>query len=143
MVFEYTWGEQQPVVSAQQDRDHVFHERRPPESMQIRIAAVESHGRPALATRRVYRLDPRFGPSAGEPLFAFCVTFVLGCFVVQTFGGPGLIPGVAPRGPVPDNADFVRICPSDARNVSWPPPQVLDDEALDRFTHPLQPVTGD
>ena len=35
------------------------------------------------------------------------------------------------------------INPPTANDVSWPPPALLDDEDLDRFAHPLQPVTGD
>ena len=32
--------------------------------------------------------------------------------------------------------------PPAGHDVSWPPPELLDDAGLDRFAHPLQPVTG-
>ena len=57
MVLEYVWGSEQ-VCLPQAARTFVFRQQRPPESMQIRIAAVESQGRPALIFRRVYQLQP-------------------------------------------------------------------------------------
>lgn len=140
MVLEYVWGSDQPVVSPQVDRTFLFEQKQPPRNMQIRIAAVESQGRPTLATRRVYKRDSIPGISSGEPDFAFCVTFVLGCFVVQIFGGPGA--PASSRRP-PDRPDFYAIYPERDDNIAWPPPQPLDDAALDKFAHPLQPITHD
>ena len=64
--------------------------------MQIRIAAVESQGRPVAAFRCVYRLQPDTPGSASLPRFASCSTFALGCFVVQTFGASSVTPAAPP-----------------------------------------------
>ena len=85
MVLEYFWGSEQVVVLPQVARTFVFRHQRPPENMQIRIAAVESLGRPALVHRRVYRLQPK-ADSVALPEFASCSTISLGCFVMQTYG---------------------------------------------------------
>jgi hypothetical protein len=141
MVLEYVWGADQPVVSPQEDRSFMFKEQRPPDSMQIRIAAVESNGQPALATRRVYLTRVQPGVRSEPPKFAFCVTFVLGCFVVQTFGEPVAIPGSSQR-IAKALTNFIPIYPATGDSISWPPPEVLDDASLQKFAHPLQPVMG-
>lgn len=141
MVLEYVWGPDQPVVSLQEDRDYLFRERRPPENMQIRLAAVESHGRPVLAKRYVYQGRPQFSMSSTAPQLALCTTFVLGCFVVQTFSEPGLPIGKSRSAPSAVASDYIPIYPENGESVSWPPTRALDDKALDRFTHPLQPVS--
>jgi hypothetical protein len=139
MVLEYVWGPDQVVVMPQEARTFVFRNRRPPEDMQIRIAAVESRGRPALITRRVYQLQERTPGSPLLPEFALCSTLVLGCFVIQTFGASALLSAAAPgrHGP-----DYLAINPPTHSDVSWPPPKLLDDAGLDMFAHPLQPASG-
>ena len=108
--------------------------------MQIRIAAVESHGRPALVQRRLYQLRPRAEGSVALPEFASSSTISLGCFVIQKFGTSIHSPAAPPH---PHGGDYLVINPSTGRDVSWPPPQPLDDSGLDRFAHPLQPTTAD
>jgi hypothetical protein len=74
------------------------------------------------------------------PAFASCTTFVLGCFVVQAYG----LSTTGPAGkPQPDGPDYLVIKPPPEDAVSWPPSELLDDAGLDRFAHPLQPITGD
>lgn len=140
MILEYVWGPDQAVIMPQAARTFIFRNQRPPEGMQIRIAAVESKGRPALATRRVYQLRERTPRNLAFPEFASCSTLVLGCFAVQTFGTSALLPAAATgqHGP-----DYLTINPPTADHVSWPPPNLLDDAALDMFAHPLQPITSD
>ena len=60
-------------------------------------------------------------------------------FVVQVYGTPGITSAApaAPHGP-----GYFVIYPSTGSAISWPPPEALDDAGLDRFAHPLQPVTG-
>ncbi len=138
MVLEYFWGRDQVIVLPQDARTFVYRERRAPGNMQIRVAAVESRGRPVLFPRRVYQLRP--GASDGAlPEYASCSTLVLGCFVVQTFGTSTTGPAASPA---PHGNDYCVINPADGTDVRWPPAHVLDDPGLDRFAHPLQPVTG-
>jgi hypothetical protein len=139
MVLEYFWGAEQVVVLPQAARTFVFHQRRPPQNMQIRIAAVESQGRPALFSRRVYQLRPKVSGSAGLPEFASCSTLVLGCFAVQTYGTSAVSRAASPT---PHGPSYHVMNPPAGHDVSWPPPELLDDAGLDRFAHPLQPVTG-
>ena len=138
MVLEYVWGGEQVVVLPQEARTFVFRQQRPPANMQIRIAAVESQGRPVAVFRRVYQLQPRIPGSASLPGFASCSTFVLGCFVVQTFGASSIIPAALPT---PHGRTYSVINPPTGSAVSWPPPEVLNDAGLDHFAHPLQSVT--
>ena len=138
MVLEYVWGSEQVVVLPQAARTFVFRQQRPPESMQIRIAAVESQGRPALIFRRVYQLQPKAFSSAVLPGFASCSTVVLGCFVVQSYGTSIVSPAASRH---PHGRSYFAINPPTGYDVSWPPSEPLDDAGLDRFAHPLQPIT--
>ncbi len=140
MVLEYFWGADQVIVLPQTARTFVFRQRRAPENMQIRIAAVESWGRPALFFRRVYQLQPKAAGGLALPGFASCSTLVLGCFVVQTYGTSVTGPATSKQ---PHGRNYLVINPPTSADISWPPPEALDDPALDRFAHPLQPVTGD
>jgi hypothetical protein len=139
MVMEYFWGSG-PAVLPQSARTFVFRQQWPPESMQIRIAAVESQGQPAAIRRRVYQLSPNASGSADPPGFGVCSTIVLDCFVVQTYA-------TSMASPVPSRGrhgqDYLVINPPVRQDIRWPPPQPLDDAGLDRFTHPLRPITGD
>ncbi len=140
MVLEYFWGAEQVIVFPQTARTFVFGQRRAPEDMQIRIAAVESRGRPALLFRRVYQLQPKAAGGLALPRFASCSTLVLGCFVVQTYGTSVTGPATSKQ---PHGRNYLVINPPTSADISWPSPEALDDPALDRFAHPLQPVTGD
>jgi hypothetical protein len=139
MVLEYVWGVEQVVVLPQEARTFVLRQQRPPANMQIRVAAVESQGRPVAIFRRVYRLQPGTPGSAPLPGFASCSTFMLGCFVVQTFGTSSITPA-APS--APHGHTYFVINPPTGSAVSWPPPDALDDAGLDHFAHPLQPATA-
>ncbi len=141
MVLEYAWSTEQVIVLPQAARTFVFSQHRPPGNMQIRIAAVESHGRPAAIYRRVYRLQAVGSSAQALPGFASCSTFVLGCFVVQTYGTSADPSATTPAAP-PHGSTYFVINPPTGNDISWPPPGLLDDEDLDRFAHPLQPVTG-
>jgi hypothetical protein len=140
MVLEYVWGPEQVIVLPQEARTCVYRQQLPPANMQIRIAAVESQGRPALIYRRVYRLHPQASASKTLPALASCSTFVLGCLVVQVYGTSS-ITSAAP--PAPHRLSHHVIYPPTGSTVNWPPPQALDDAGLDQFAHPLQPITGD
>jgi hypothetical protein len=140
MVLEYVWGSEHVIVMPQAARTFVFQYQRPPGSMQIRIAAVESRGRPALIFRRVYQLRPKSPSNAALPEFASCSTFVLGCFVVQTYGTSALSPAAPPQ---PHGRSYLVVNLPTGDDISWPPAELLDDVGLDRFAHPLQPITGD
>ena len=140
MVLEYFWGPGQVIVMPQVARTFVFREQRAPEGMQIRIAAVESQGRPALINRRVYQLQPKAVGGSALPEFASCSTLVLGCFVVQVFATSTASSTATPR---PHGRDYLVINPPGGTDISWPPADALDDQGLDRFAHPLQPMTGD
>lgn len=142
MVLEYVWNSEQVIVLSQAARAFVFRQHRPPGDMQIRIAAVESRGRPAAIYRRVYRLRASGSPAHALPGFASCSTFVLGCFLVQTYGSSADPPASTPA-PPPHGSTYYVMNPPTGNDISWPPPALLDDEDLDRFAHPLQPVTGD
>lgn len=140
MVLEYSWGPDQVIVVPQAARTFVFRQRRAPGSMQIRVAAVESQGRPALFARastsssRRRQLVRRF--QALPP----AQTLVLGCFVVQTYGTSMTGPAASQRS---HGRDHLVMNPPSGVDISWPPPDALDDRGMDRFAHPLQPVTGD
>jgi hypothetical protein len=140
MVLEYFWGPDQVIVLPQAARTFVFRQQRAPGNMQIRVAAVESQGRPALFVRRVYQVQPKGPTSPALSGFASCSTLVLGCFVVQTYGTSMVGPPASQR---PHGLDYLIMNPPSGVDISWPPPEALDDRALDRFAHPLQPVTGD
>jgi hypothetical protein len=139
MVLEYLWGPEQVIVLSQTARTLVFRRQQAPGDMQIRIAAVESRGRPALAVRRVYQLQPNETGGDRRTAFASCSTLVLGCFAVQTYAtsAPGSSGPPQPHGP-----SYLVLNPPAGGDVSWPPPDVLDDKGLDRFAHPLQPLAG-
>jgi hypothetical protein len=140
MVLEYIWGPEQVIVLPQAARTFVFREKQAPDDMQIRIAAVESKGRPALAFRHVYQLQQKVAGIRALPAFASCSTLVLGCFVVQTYGTSVTGPAASPR---QHGGNFLVLHPPGGGDVNWPPAQVLDDPSLDRFAHPMQPLTGD
>jgi hypothetical protein len=140
MVLEYVWGSGQVIVVPQEARTFLYRERKPPANMQIRVAAVESRGRPALIYRRVYRLEPRAAGTA-LPGLASCSTLVLGCFAVQVYATSS--PDISSQAaPAPHGPGYFVIWPPTGSAISWPP-QALDDAGLDQFAHPLQPVTGD
>jgi hypothetical protein len=140
MVLEYFWGPGQVIVMPQAARTFVSRQQRAPENMQIRIAAVESRGRPALFSRRVYRLQPKASSTPALPGLASCSTLALGCFVVQTYGTS--MTGPAPLRQ-PHGRNYLVINPPSGIIISWPPREALDDPGLDRFAHPLQPIIGD
>jgi hypothetical protein len=139
MVHDFVWGADQPPVSPQADRDIVMRERRPPVNMQIRLAAVGSKGRPVAVFHRVHqrKLPPGQAPTAQD--LVFCVTIVLGCLVVQIFGGPATTANKFDQ-TTKITPNFLSIYPPNVDAINWPPAMVLDDASLEVFAHPLQPL---
>ncbi len=130
-VFDYVWTDD-PVLAAG-DREVIRTQNRPPASVQVRLAAVESNGYPLRALGRGYELR---GP--GDK--AICLTMTVGCLVAQAFGGPGAgIHGFQTAGRT--GADFIGIFPPQMRPVQWPATSALDDASLVTFAHPLAPLT--
>jgi hypothetical protein len=128
VVFEYAWGTE-PVLT-QADRAIIMTQNRPPASVQVRLAAVESHGYPLTARALGYL-------RTGTADIAYCLTLSIGCLVIQIFGGPGAdhhgfqVPGNS--GPT-----YYGIYPPAMQTVQWPPPRALDDATLHSFADPLR-----
>jgi hypothetical protein len=130
-VFEYIWTEE-PVLTAA-EREVILSQNRPPASVQVRLAAIESKGRPLCALGRGYDLR-------GEGDKAICLTMTIGCLVAQVFGGPGAgNHGFRKAGRT--GTDFIGIYPPQMQTVQWPPPNALDDTSLLTFAHPLAALT--
>jgi len=126
-VFEYVWGDD-PILTAA-DREIIMTQNRPPASVQVRLAAVESDGYPLRALGRGYMLR-----DTGERLIRLTIT--IGCLVVQVFGGPGAgTQGLRTIGRA--GTDFIGIFPPQMQPVQWPPPNALDDSTLLAFADPL------
>jgi hypothetical protein len=126
-VFEYVWTDI-PVLTAA-DREVIMTQNRPPASVQVRLAAVESKGYPLRALGRGYEVR-------GPDNKAICLTVTIGCLVVQVFGGPGAgTHGL--RTASKTGVDFIGIFPPQLRTVQWPPARALDDATLLTFAHPL------
>jgi hypothetical protein len=70
MVLEFVWGEERVIGLPREARTFVFRRRCSPADMQVRIAAAESRGRPALSYRRVYQLQPVALGSTAPPRVA-------------------------------------------------------------------------
>jgi hypothetical protein len=140
MVLEYLWGTDQRIVLPQASRTFVYRHQQAPGDIQIRIAAVESRGRSALACRRVYELRPDANAGRKLSAYASCSTLVLGCLVIQTYATSVAGP---PAGRQPHGRSYLILNPAAGSSISWPPGEALDDETLDQFAHPLQPLTGD
>jgi hypothetical protein len=131
-VFEYVWSVDTILTTA--DREIIRTQDRPPASVQVRLAAIESDGTP-LRARGVGYMDNR----TGEKII--CLTLTIGCLAVQVFGGPaagthGLQTSSAPR------ADRIRIFPPATNTVRWPPRVALNDQTLLAFENPLGPLAA-
>jgi len=130
-VFEYVWTDEPILMAA--DREVVMTQNRPPASVQVRLAAVESNGYPLRALGRGYEARP-----TGDR--AICLTLTIGVLVAQVFGGPGAgNHGFQKAGRTGTN--FVGIYPPQLQTVVWPPHEALDDTNLIIFAHPLAPLT--
>ena len=130
-VLEHVWGDD-PVLTAA-ECEVIMTQNRPPASVQVRLAAVESNGYPLRALGRGYEVQGS-GPKA------ICLTITIGCLVVQVFGGPGAgTEGLRTVGRT--GADFIGIFPPPMRTVQWPPPSAHDDSSLLVFAHPLAALT--
>ncbi len=138
MILEYAWGQGQVIVLPQAARTFVFREQRAPREMHVRIAAVESNGRPMLFPRRVYQLQPELARAGALPQFISCSTLVLGCFVVQTLGSSAVGSAAPAR---PPGRDYLAINPPSGTDLTWPPAEVFDDAGLDRFADPWRTET--
>ncbi|MFJ3422003.1 hypothetical protein ACIPN8_37330 [Streptomyces sp. NPDC086082] len=133
MVFEFAWA--QPPAFTQPEREIVRTQKRPTASAQVRIAAIETQGYPLRAFRHDYKLHTQEGSEA------VCLTIMIGCFVIQVFGGPGTKQhGLQDLGEI--GSDYISIYPPVPNQVSWPPAVSMTDGAIDDFAHPLSPLTG-
>jgi hypothetical protein len=130
-VFEYVWTDE-PILTAT-DREVIMTQNRPPASVQVRLAAVESNGYPLRALGRAYELRAIGGK-------ALCLTLTIGVLVAQVFGGPGAgnhrFHQVTRTG-----TNFNAIFPPQLQTVAWPPVVLLDDTSLATFAHPLALLT--
>lgn len=127
MVFEYVWTDT-PVFTAG-DRQVLMAQDRPPASVQVRLAAVESNGYPLRALGKGCEVQDK-----GDK--ALCLTMTVGCLVAQVFGGPGA--GDHRFEPVGvTRKDFIGIYPPQMRTVQWPPASALNDASLLNFADPL------
>lgn len=131
-VFEYAWSEDTALTAA--DRDVIRTQDRPPASVQVRLAAIELDGSP-LRARGVGYVDNR----TGEKII--CLTLVIGCLVVQVFGGPGAGTHGLQTSSMP-RTDRIRIFPPATNTVQWPPPVALNDQTLSAFENPLGPLAA-
>jgi len=139
-VFEYIWSDE-PVLTAV-DRSVMMTQDRPPASAQVRLAAIESKGRPLQAIARRYL---KSGTEEVTYCRAYCLTMTIGCLVLQFFGGPGAgSHGFQDTGR--PHADFVGIYPPCMQVINWPPALALDDISVQDFADPLRvllrPVRG-
>jgi len=126
-VFEYIWGEQ-PVMTAA-DRVVVMTQNRPPATVRVRLAALESRGRPLQALARGY-------VQAGSGDLAYCLTMSIGCLVAQVFGARGA-GGHRFASLGRNGLDHVGIYSPHLGALRWPPPDALDDASLQDFADPL------
>lgn len=131
-VFEYSWSEETILTTV--DRDVIMTQNRPPASVQVRLAAIESDGTP-LRARSVGYVDNR----TGEKII--CLTLTIGCLVVQVFGGPGAGTHGLHASNVP-RTDRIRIFPPVTNTMQWPPPVALNDQTLPAFENPLGPLAA-
>lgn len=130
-VFEYVWTDE-PILRAA-DREVMMTQNRPPASVQVRLAAVESNGYPLRALGRGYETR-----ATGDK--AICLTLAVGVLVAQVFGGPGAgSHGFQKAGTIGTN--FVGIYPPHLKTVAWPPPETLDDKSVATFANPLASPT--
>ena len=115
------------------DRNVLVTQARPPASIQVRLAAIESQGIPLRALGRGYERREQ-----GDK--ALCMTMTIGCLVVQVFGVPDAgnhdFQHAGRTG-----SDFIGIYPPQMQTVAWPPHTVLDDASLLAFAHPLAAIT--
>lgn len=126
-VFEYVWSED-PILTAA-DRDVIMTQDRPPASVQVRLAAIESNGTPLRVDAVGYKRA-----DTGDAII--CMTLTIGCLVVQVFGGPGAgTHALRTAGRLGTN--FIGIFPPAPKTVQWPPPDALNDQTLPAFAHPL------
>lgn len=131
-VFEYAWSEDTILTTA--DRDVIRTQDRPPASVQVRLAAVESDGMP-LRARAFGYVDNR----TGEKII--CLTLTIGCLVVQVFGGPGAGTHGLQTSSIP-RTDRIRIFPPSTNTVQWPSVVVQNDQTLPGFENPLGPLAA-
>ena len=129
-VFEYIWSDE-PVLTAA-DRSVIMTQDRPSASAQVRIAAIESQGRPLQAIARRY-------VKSGTQEMAYCLTMTIGCLVLQFFGGPGAGDHGFQNAGRP-SVDFAGIYPPSLQVINWPPVLALDDVSVQAFADPLRAV---
>jgi hypothetical protein len=70
-----------------------------------------------------------------------CLTLIIGCLVVQVFGGPGAGTHGLQTSSIP-RTDRIRIFPPSTNTVQWPSAVVLNDQTLPGFENPLGPLAA-
>ncbi|MEU7823041.1 hypothetical protein [Catellatospora sp. NPDC049133] len=123
-VFEFAWDN--PPVYEQADREIIRTQQRPPATVRVALAAIQSQGFPLRAISRGI---------VGGGRAAQCLTLQIGCLVMQILGGPlagahgfHTVGGVRPR--------HVMVYPPALSGQRWPPTEVHDDASLLASTEP-------
>jgi hypothetical protein len=132
-VFEYVWSDE--TILDTSDRDVIRTQGRPPANVQVRLAAIESHGKP-LCARGVDYVDN----NTGEKII--CLTLTIGCLVIQVFGGPAAGTYALETVGTP-RADRIRIFPPATNTIQWPPSVTLTDYTMTAFVNPLGSAARD
>jgi hypothetical protein len=134
MVSDFGWGRDKLPIFSQDDRDVLFKQRRPPSTVQVRLAAMESNGMPVYVRHHV-AMRGSYTPTPDPSDLYLFLTLVLGCLVVQVIEGPATGDGVLRREPVAA-ATCLQIYPPAHGAIEWPPTTALDDSRIQAFSDP-------
>lgn len=127
-VVEFAFAEQ--VVGAQADREALRVNGHPHGMAQVRLGSVERDGIPSSVRRIVYNVG-REGTRLG---FANCVTFALGCALLQALYGLGVVTDWATV--VRPHEDHLPINPP-CGDTNWPPPRSMTATTLGDWENPI------
>jgi hypothetical protein len=128
-VVEYALGD--VIVATAEERRVLMDWKRPPNAVPIRVGAVERSGIPNSVTRILYNVGGQ-GRMEG---FATCVTFALGCAVLQASYGLGItVDWTKVSEPRLDHAPINPPC---ARDIQWPPSLPLSAASLRDWERPI------
>ena len=130
-VVEFALTTEQDIVATPSDRRGLMEALHPLGAVPVRLGAVERDGVPSSVRRLVYNVGTA-GTQRGR---AACVTFGLGCALLQVSYGLGInIDWRRASSPRPDHLPLNPPC---ASNVSWPPATVLNAETLPGWEYPI------
>lgn len=133
MVLEYIRSDL--FVTTEEERRVLAGGHRPPDGFRVRLAAMKAVGEQGL---RIATFVASSDSSEGVP-DTLCTTVVIGCLVVQVWGGSGSGPTDLQRpGIVMDEAAMV--WPPVPGQVTWPPRVPLTDSRLEEFIR--EPIPG-